>query len=41
MVIAYKMMLEMYSEPYQRSKMEHFAKIVNAKNLLNIFAQWF
>ena len=30
-------MQEAYSEPYKRSKMECFAKIVNAKKLLTIF----
>ena len=28
-----------YSEPYQRSKMEYFAKIVQAENLLIISAK--
>ena len=35
------MMPETHSEPYQRSKMECVAKIVNAKNMLPIFAKSF
>ena len=34
------MMPEVYSETYQRSKMESFVKIVNDKKLLTIFAKW-
>ena len=37
LVIAYLMMPETYSEPYQRSKMECFAKIVNVKKTINYF----
>ena len=33
------MMPVIYSEPYQRSKMEYFAKIVQAENLLIISAK--
>ena len=36
-VIAYIIMPEAYSEPYHRSKMECFAKIVKTKNLITIF----
>ena len=36
-VIAYIIMPEAYSEPYNRSKMECFAKIVKTKNLITIF----
>ena len=32
-------MPETYSEPYQKSKMECLAKIVNAKKLLTVFAK--
>ena len=30
-IIAYKIMSEVYSEPYQKSKMECFAKMVHKK----------
>ena len=36
-VIAYIMMPVAYSEPYQRFKMECFAKMVKAKKFLTIF----
>ena len=34
-------MPEAYSEPYRRSKVECFAKTVNAKKLKSIFAKGF
>ena len=39
MVIAYILMLVTHPGPYQRSKMESFAKIVDSKKLLTIFAK--
>ena len=30
---------EAYSEPFQISKMEHFAKLVNGSKLITIFAK--